>query len=127
MTRFVFLAIGVLLIAALQYSYWYGDSGYLASSALEDAIEREQRLNDRLEQRNRVLAAEVKALKSGLEAVEARARTDLGMVVEGETFYLVVDEDAVRPGSARAARVRGGGGGRAGPHPRRRAGGGRAT
>ena len=73
MTRFVFLAIGVLLIAALQYSYWYGDSGHLASSALEEAIEREQRLNDRLEQRNRVLAAEVEALRSGLEAVEARA------------------------------------------------------
>lgn len=103
MTRFVFLAIGVVLIAALQYSYWYGDSGYLASSALEDAIEREQRLNDRLEQRNRVLEAEVKALRSGLEAVEARARTDLGMVVEGETFYLVVDEDAVRRGGAAAS------------------------
>ncbi len=98
MTRFVFIAIGVLLVGALQYGYWYGDSGYLASSALEDAIERERRLNGRLEQRNRVLAAEVKALKSGLEAVEARARTDLGMVVEGETFYLVVDEDDVREG-----------------------------
>ena len=105
MTRFVFLAIGVVLIAALQYSYWDGDSGYLASSALEDAIEREQRLNDRLEQRNRVLEAEVEALRSGLEAVEARARTDLGMVVEGETFYLVVDEDAARRDGA-AARTR---------------------
>ena len=105
MTRFVFFAIAVLLIAALQYGYWYGDTGYLASSALEEAIERERRLNDRLEQRNRVLAAEVEALRSGLEAVEARARTDLGMVVEGETFYLVVDEDDVREGAA-AARSR---------------------
>ena len=92
MSRFVFFLLGLLVVGALQYGYWYGDSGYLASRALEDAIEREQRLNARLEQRNRVLAAEVQALKSGLEAVEARARTDLGMVVEGETFYLVVDE-----------------------------------
>ena len=52
-----------------------------------------------------MLEAEVKALRSGLEAVEARARTDLGMVVEGETFYLVVDEDAVRRDGA-AARTR---------------------
>lgn len=104
MMRFVFLAVGLLVVAALQYRYWYGDSGYFASAALANAIEREQRLNERLEQRNRVLAAEVTALRSGLEAVEARARTDLGMVVEGETFYLVVDEDGVNEGSASAFR-----------------------
>ena len=44
-----------------------------------------------LDERNRVLTTEVMALKEGLVAVEARARTDLGMVSEGETFYLVVD------------------------------------
>ena len=102
MSRFVFFALGLALLVALQYDYWYGESGHRASKALQEKIERERRLNERLEQRNRVLAAEVEALGSGLEAVEARARTDLGMVAEGETFYLVVDEDAVREGAAPA-------------------------
>ena len=103
MSRFVFFVLGVLVVGALQYGYWLGDSGYSAARSLDAAIEREQHLNARLEQRNRVLAAEVKGLKSGLEAVEARARTDLGMVVEGETFYLVVDEDDIREGASRSA------------------------
>ena len=85
------IAIGLAVIAVLQYRYWLGDSGYFAAEALAAKIAKQTRLNDRLEQRNRVLAAEVDALKNGLDAVEARARTDLGMVARGETFYLVVD------------------------------------
>ena len=85
------IVIGIAVIAVLQYRFWFGDSGYFAAETLVQKIDKQTRLNDRLEQRNRVLAAEVDALKNGLDAVEARARSDLGMVARGETFYLVVD------------------------------------
>lgn len=95
MTRHVFLIGGALIVAALQYRYWFGDSGHFAQRALDAEVEKAQSQNDHLQERNRTLATEVRALKTGLDAVEARARTDLGMVGEGETFYVVVDETRV--------------------------------
>ena len=82
----------LLLLAALQYKAWFGDSGYLAARALEKQVEQQRQRAELLEQRNRLLTAEVLALKAGLEAVESRARSDLGMIKEGETFYLVADD-----------------------------------
>ena len=94
-----FVCLGVLAIAALQYHYWFGDAGHLAVVELTERIETEQGRNDRLDRRNRLLAAEIAALKDGLDAVEARARTALGMIAEGETFFLVVDdEEQLQPG-----------------------------
>ena len=86
--------IGLLLVllAGLQYKAWFGDSGYLAARALEEQVEQQRLRAEVLEQRNRLLTAEVLALKDGLEAVESRARSDLGMIKEGETFYLVADD-----------------------------------
>ena len=84
----------VLLIAGLQYRAWFSDDGYFAAQALNERLEQQQRRAELQRQRNRLLAAEVLALKDGHAAVEARARADLGMVREGETFYIVVDEAA---------------------------------
>ena len=92
-----FVCLGVLAIVVLQYRYWLGDAGHLAVVDLTEKIEAEQRLNDRLDRRNRLLTAEIAALKEGLDAVEARARTSLGMIAEGETFFLVVDDDEAGP------------------------------
>ena len=92
-----FVCLGVLAILALQYRYWVSDAGHLAVVELTERIEAEQRLNDRLARRNRLLTAEIAALKEGLDAVEARARTALGMVAQGETFFLVVDDDGTGP------------------------------
>ncbi len=92
-----FLCLGVLAIVVLQYRYWLGDAGHMAVVELTEKIEAEQRLNDRLVRRNRLLTAEIAALKEGLDAVEARARTALGMIAEGETFFLVVDDDETGP------------------------------
>ena len=97
MSRRIFLVLGIIVIVALQHRYWFGDSGHFREQALSAEVEDAQQRNDRLEQRNRVLAAEVRALKTGLDAVEARARTDLGMIGEGETYYLVVDEPPPSP------------------------------
>lgn len=60
---------------------------------LQHKVDIQQQENDALRERNSILAGEVNDLKDGLESVEERARTDLGMVKEGETFYMVVDKE----------------------------------
>lgn len=92
-----FVCLGVLAIVGLQYHYWLGDAGHLAVDTLTERIDAEQRRNDLLDRENRRLAAEIAALKDGLDAVEARARTALGMIAEGETFFLVVDDEKTAP------------------------------
>lgn len=85
------VSIGLFVLAALalQYKYWFSDVGYFRAKGLEAEVVKHQQRLDRLSERNRILAAEVRAQKHGLEAVEARARSDLGMVKAGETFFLV--------------------------------------
>lgn len=84
----------LLLFAGLQYRAWFSDDGYFALQALTERYQQQQRRAEFERQRNRILAAEVLALKKGHAAVEARARADLGMVREGETFYIVAEEVA---------------------------------
>jgi len=60
---------------------------------LQHKVNMQQEENEALRERNNILASEVNDLKNGLESVEERARTDLGMVKEGETFYMVVDKE----------------------------------
>lgn len=82
-----------LLFAALlvlQYRIWASPGGMREVWRLERAIEAQVEENDRLADRNRTLAAEVRDLKEGKKAIEERARTDLGMVKLNETFFQVV-------------------------------------
>jgi Septum formation initiator len=82
-----------LLFAALlvlQYRIWASPGGMREVWRLERAIEAQTEENDRLAERNRTLAAEVRDLKEGKKAIEERARTDLGMVKVNETFFQVV-------------------------------------
>lgn len=88
------LAVVLLLVlVGLQYRLWIGDGSLANIARLNDKIEKQQQENERLKERNRILAAEVQALKNGLDAIEERARTDMGMVKKGETFFMVVDEE----------------------------------
>ena len=82
---------GIALLALLLYRFWFGESGWFAVRQLAEEVAVQDRRTEAAAERNRTLTTEVMALKQGLDAVEARARTDLGMVAEGETFYLVVD------------------------------------
>ena len=75
----------------MQTRLWFSDIGILARSELDERVMEQERRTRELETRNRALAAEVAALKSGPAGVEARARSELGMIKDGETFYLVVD------------------------------------
>ena len=78
------------LILALQYPLWFGKGGWLKVRELDRQVADQQEANGRLRARNEALDAEVKDLKQGLEAVEERARLELGMARRDEVFYQVV-------------------------------------
>jgi cell division protein FtsB len=82
----------VLAIAGLglQAELWFSDDGYRKTLKLRSAVAEQRALNDALRERNASLDAEVVNLKQGNDAAEERARTDLGMIGERETFYQVV-------------------------------------
>ena len=87
----IVLVLLVALLAWLQYRLWFGAGGHGEVSALRHQVEQQARDNTGLKQRNDALAAEVEDLKSGEAAVEERARSELGMIKPGETFYRVVE------------------------------------
>jgi len=89
----VLLLVLVVLLAWLQYRLWFGNGGNREVAALHAQMQRQQRDNSGLKQRNDALAAEVEDLKSGEAAVEERARSELGMIKPGETFYRVVENE----------------------------------
>ena len=81
---FVVLA---LLLGGLQYRLWVGDGSLAQVADLKRQIAEQQGENKLLHERNRILEAEVRELKKGMETVEERARHELGMVKEGESLY----------------------------------------
>lgn len=84
------LAILLLLLVALQFKMWFGEGGYRDVQRLAQRVEEQAQENEALAQRNRELQAEVEDLRQGLEAIEERARSELGLIKEGEEFYQVV-------------------------------------
>jgi len=90
--RWLLIVLSLILVF-LQYRLWVGEGSLAQRQVLKHKVEIQQQENEELRERNRVLANEVSNLKEGLESVEERARTDLGMIKEGETFYMVVDKE----------------------------------
>ena len=82
----------VVLLLLLQYRLWLSHDGLPVLLHLNRDVDIQQQDNAKLAERNQVLAAEVHDLKSGLDAIEERARSELGMIKEGETFFQIVDE-----------------------------------
>jgi cell division protein FtsB len=97
MLRWVALVL-VLLLIALQVKLWSGNGGVHGVETLRTAVKKQGEENDRLTQRNQALGADVGDLKHGEQAVEARARAELGLIKPGETFYQVVE----KPGASQA-------------------------
>ena len=87
----VLIVVLVLLLAALQYKLWFAGGGVRDVHHIKTQVDAKIAGNTLLEQRNAALAAEVEDLKQGGEAIEERARNDLGMVKKGERYYQVVD------------------------------------
>jgi cell division protein FtsB len=90
-------AILVALIVLIQYPLWLGKGGWLRAWDIERQVDAQKGRNRQLEMRNAALAAEVKDLQQGTEAIEERARQELGMLRPDEIFFQFVPE---KPGSA---------------------------
>jgi cell division protein FtsB len=90
----VLIAVLLLLIVALQLKLW-GREGMAKVDDLEKAIAAQRAENERLKARNAALEAEVVNLKESREAIEERARAELGLIADDETFYHVIDDSAV--------------------------------
>ncbi|MBJ9953779.1 MULTISPECIES: cell division protein FtsB [Acinetobacter] len=82
----VIAVLAILIVAVLQYRFWFGEGGHFPHQALVQQIEQQAEVNADLKERNRILAAEVYDLKNGSEAIEEHARLDLGLVKPHETF-----------------------------------------
>lgn len=81
----------ILLLAGLQYRLWVGEGSLAQATQLQQQIADQRGENEQLQERNRILDAEVLELKSGMETVEERARQELGMLKEGETLYQLAE------------------------------------
>ena len=82
----------LLLILLWQYPLWLGKGGWLKVWELDRQVEEQKKANTQTRIRNSVLDAEVRDLKKGTAAVEERARSDLGLIRNGEVFYQVIGE-----------------------------------
>lgn len=91
--RLVFAAL-LLALIALQYRLWVGDGSLEDVSILKRQLADQEAEMQRLKDRNATLRAEVEDLRRGKEAIEARARSELGMIREGETFFQLVEPEA---------------------------------
>ena len=79
------------MIAVLQFQLWIGDDSVRSLSLLEEQVAEQKSINMSLEDRNKKLEIEIVDLKTGVEAIEERARSELGMIEQGETFFLIVE------------------------------------
>ncbi|NBI43758.1 cell division protein FtsB [[Haemophilus] felis] len=90
MRLFILLLVSILLL--FQYDFWFGKNGYLDYKRVAQEIQQHKQENEKLSQRNQVLAAEIKDLKQGFDAIEEKARADLKMIKPNEVFYHIVKE-----------------------------------
>lgn len=91
----------LVVVVLLQYRLWMSADGVREVSRLDTAVEKQRAENLKLSERNGQLAAEVRDLKSGITALEERARSELGMIAGNETFYQVVPARAKAGGVER--------------------------
>ena len=89
--RQVVLALMALTLLVLQGRLWLGEGSLRHKASLQVRVDQLSAENNKLSERNQLMAADVQDLKQGLDAVEEIARKDLGMVREGETFFLVIE------------------------------------
>jgi cell division protein FtsB len=90
-------AILVALIVLIQYPLWFGKGGWLRVWQIAGDLESQQAANRRLEARNAALAVEVRDLQTGTEAIEERARTELGLIRGDEVFFQIEEPEAKKP------------------------------
>jgi cell division protein FtsB len=87
----------LVLIALLQWRLWFGDGGIYELHEMRERIAELKEQGEKLHERNAALEADVRDLKEGTDAIEERARQELGMVKEGETFVQVFEKQRPPP------------------------------
>ena len=90
MIRLVILIL-IFFFLMIQFDIWIKDDGFYRVQELEGLIENQLAVNQKLKLQNEQLEREIEDLKSGTESIEEKARTDLGMIKDGEEFYLIVE------------------------------------
>lgn len=90
----IVIAVLVLIFIGLQYRLWVGEGSLAEVSSLRQQISDQQAALADLHEKNAALRAEVEDLKQGVEAIESRARSELGLVREDETYFQLVEPEA---------------------------------
>lgn len=88
----VITAVLLIFLVLLQYRLWLGKNSVPDYLSLKEDVGRQQSNNAKLQQRNKLLYADTDDLKSGVEAIEERARNELGMIKQGETFFRIIEK-----------------------------------
>lgn len=91
------MIILLFILLLLQFRLWFGEGSILQKSQLDQELAAQQAENEDLKRRNKLIAKEVESLKNNLDAIEEKARKDLGMIKDNETFYLVIDKEEGLP------------------------------
>ncbi|MFT6985773.1 MAG: cell division protein FtsB [Psychromonas sp.] len=89
----LFLFVLISLLAVQQYHLWFGKNGLQDNYALIQEVDLIVASNAELTQRNQMMFSEIEDLKLGSQAIEERARNELGLVKEGETFFRIVPKE----------------------------------
>ena len=95
----ILIAVLILIFIGLQYKLWFGDGSLSEVVQLTRELEIQKQKLSELEERNKILEAQVLDLQNGLDAFEEKARNDLGMIKQGETFIqLIPQQDGTADG-----------------------------
>ena len=86
----ILIAVLLVILIGLQYKLWFGDGSLSEVVQLTRELETQKNKLQALEERNRILEAQVLDLQNGLDAFEEKARNDLGMIKQGETFIQLI-------------------------------------
>lgn len=89
----------ISMIALLQYQLWLGKGNWITVWDLKEEVKAERQTNRYLQNRNTILEAEVNDLKQGFDAIEERARSELGMIKQDEIFFQVLNNNQEIPQS----------------------------
>lgn len=87
----------IFLICAIQYPLWFGKGSWLRVRHVDQLLQTQREENTGLALRNATLSAEVRDLKTGLDAIEERARVELGMIKSDEVFFQVLKPRPISP------------------------------
>jgi cell division protein FtsB len=91
------------VVVALQFPLWFGKGGWLRVRDLQQQVDQQKAATAKLEARTRAFEAEVRDLKTGTEALEERARSDLGMIKQDEIYFQLAPAGSTVPAPAPAS------------------------